>query len=330
MNSRAFASALIAAGVLALVPSQASAATVSVQGDTLMYQAAPGERNGFAVIYEPGPSDEAPPPDDPPPPPEEPMLTSYAGAQRVFASQSGFVYHFFAQRSGSVLATPGPGCVLDSSTDEPAVNCSAAGVSRIRFEMGDGNDYVYWHGEERPLPASEVIIGGSGNDVLSGHYRSRRSVISGGPGNDNIGDATVGRGGPGNDEIRGRYGSASTIYGQGGRDALRGGGGTRTGNGPTIWEGRVRIFGGPGNDDVSGGRYADLVNGEAGDDQVTGGQGRDTLVGESGNDTMLSDDRIIPGARRVRDKVGCGAGRDRVFADRLDRLAGCEKVRRQG
>jgi Ca2+-binding RTX toxin-like protein len=260
------------------------------------------------------------------------MLAPDVGAQRVFASQSGFVYRFFGQRSGNVRATPGPGCVLDdTSTDDPAVTCSAAAVSRIRFDMGDGNDRVDWNGEEgSPLPASELIIGGSGNDVLNGNFRSRRSVISGGSGNDNIGDATVGRGGPGNDLMRGRYGSASTIYGQGGRDALRGGAGTRTGNGPTIWEGRMRIFGGPGNDDVSGGRYADLVNGEAGDDQVTGGQGRDTLVGESGNDTMLSDDRIIPGARRVRDKVGCGAGRDRVFADRLDRLAGCEKVRRRG
>jgi hypothetical protein len=95
------------------------------------------------------------------------------------------------------------------------------------------------------------------------------------------------RGGRGNDLIRGRAG-ADCLFGQAGNDTLDGG---------------------PGNDKLDGGK---------GKDKLTGGKGKDTFVGGPGNDTINSKDGIA-------EKVNCGAGKDKVKADKKDKLKGCEK-----
>jgi Ca2+-binding RTX toxin-like protein len=75
----------------------------------------------------------------------------------------------------------------------------------------------------------------------------------------------------------------------------------------------------------------DVLNGLAGDDCLTGGTGNDTLNGGPGNDRLdggAGNDTINSRDDR-RETVSCGTGlRDRVTADRLDRLVGCELVRR--
>lgn len=115
------------------------------------------------------------------------------------------------------------------------------------------------------------------------------------------------------------------------------------------------IDGGPGDDRIAGLAGGDTLDGAAGDDLVTGGSGADALTGGLGADKLsggpgadtLSDvperyedvsleatlNRLAagPGPDRIdtangrRDLVHCGAGRDRVIADREDRLAGCER-----
>jgi hypothetical protein len=115
------------------------------------------------------------------------------------------------------------------------------------------------------------------------------------------------------------------------------------------------IDGGPGNDRIAGLAGADTLEGAAGRDTVTGGTGADVLSGGLGPDTLsggAGPDRLVdvaksyepgfasatrvaagPGADRVdiangaRDSVHCGPGRDRVVADREDRLEGCERKR---
>lgn len=115
------------------------------------------------------------------------------------------------------------------------------------------------------------------------------------------------------------------------------------------------IDGGPGNDRIAGLAGADSLEGAAGRDTVTGGTGADVVSGGPGADALsggaggdrLSDvataygpgfaarTRVAagPGADRVdtangaRDSVHCGSGRDRVVADREDRLQGCERKR---
>ena len=61
----------------------------------------------------------------------------------------------------------------------------------------------------------------------------------------------------------------------------------------------------------------------AGNDTIRGGAGRDGLFGGEGNDVIGARDASF-------DVVGCGPGRDDVFADRVD-LVGvdCERIRRR-
>ena len=56
---------------------------------------------------------------------------------------------------------------------------------------------------------------------------------------------------------------------------------------------------------------------------LTAGKGVDKLVGGAGNDVINSRDG-------KQERVRCGKGkRDRVKADRTDKLVGCEKVKRR-
>jgi Tol biopolymer transport system component len=76
-------------------------------------------------------------------------------------------------------------------------------------------------------------------------------------------------------------------------------------------------------DRLQGSSVDDRVCGFAGDDSITGGLGRDGLYGGRGKDTLRATDGSF-------DIVGCGAGRDLVFADRIDRVGvDCEGVRRR-
>ena len=104
------------------------------------------------------------------------------------------------------------------------------------------------------------------------------------------------------------------LDGMAGNDRLSGGAGDDCILGDS---GNDRLDGGPGNDDVRGLSGRDLVRGGSGSDSLSGGKGRDTISGGPGNDT-------IDAADGARDTVKCGSGRDVVFADRTDRLRGCE------
>ena len=93
--------------------------------------------------------------------------------------------------------------------------------------------------------------------------------------------------------------------------------------------GRVRLSGGrgdddldrgPGNDRLFGGRGNDILDGKRGDDRLFGGRGDDTLTGDSGNDFLWggcgndsllggADNDILFGGRGDDTLVG-GAGND--------------------
>jgi RTX calcium-binding nonapeptide repeat (4 copies)/WD40-like Beta Propeller Repeat len=85
---------------------------------------------------------------------------------------------------------------------------------------------------------------------------------------------------------------------------------------------RCSVIGTAGDDTLVGSPLRDLMAGLAGDDSLTGGGGHDRLSGGPGNDSHFAREG-------VGDTVLCGPGRDRVFADRRDKVArDCEQVRR--
>lgn len=78
------------------------------------------------------------------------------------------------------------------------------------------------------------------------------------------------------------------------------------------------LVGTPRSDTILGLKGDDWLRGLGGDDVLVGGPGRDIVSGGPGNDRILTRDG-------ARDRVYCGLGKDRVVADRLDRVHGdCE------
>jgi hypothetical protein len=91
--------------------------------------------------------------------------------------------------------------------------------------------------------------------------------------------------------------------------------------------------GGSGADRLRGTQRADTLDGAAGNDLIMGRGGPDQLVGGTGRDRLVGGpgaDRIAAEADVARDSVSCGAGRDLVTAELVDRVArDCETVSRQ-
>jgi plastocyanin/Ca2+-binding RTX toxin-like protein len=135
-----------------------------------------------------------------------------------------------------------------------------------------------------------------GDDLLNGTAKADRifglggdDVLFGFGGNDLL------DGGAGSDNLDGGKGN-DTLKGQRGNDSLTGG------------DGDDVLIGGPGKDKLSGGK---------GNDKLTGNGGKDSLVGGPGNDTINAKDGVV-------EVVKCGPGKDKVKADKKDKLSGCE------
>ena len=135
----------------------------------------------------------------------------------------------------------------------------------------------------------------------------------------------------GDDLLRGSA-NADKIFGLGGDDVLFGLGAADVLDGGA---GDDSLDGGSGRDLLRGGRGNDTLTGGAGDDTLIGGPGRDKLNGGKGNDKLFgngSKDSLIGGPGNdtidardgVAELVKCGPGKDKVKADKKDRLSGCE------
>jgi RTX calcium-binding nonapeptide repeat (4 copies) len=132
-----------------------------------------------------------------------------------------------------------------------------------------------------------TVEGGGGDDTI---------IPAPGPKFPNLGVFT--EGGPGDDRLAGFPNSGAILVGDEGNDVLTGG---------------------RGMDDLRGLSGRDRLDGRGGADLIDGGRGRDLIFGGPGRDRILARDSW-------RDKLRCGAGRDRVRPDRRDRLRGCEVV----
>jgi Domain of unknown function DUF11/RTX calcium-binding nonapeptide repeat (4 copies) len=127
-----------------------------------------------------------------------------------------------------------------------------------------------------------------------------------------------------------RLGNAawSRLIGSPCRDVLRGGGGQDAIFG---LGGRDLLVGGSSKDWLDGGDGGDRLFGQAGDDTLRGDLGGDVLNGGGGSDAFFGGqgNDLIQARDDIRDSVRCGPGRDRVVADRGDRVdSDCERVQR--
>lgn len=139
--------------------------------------------------------------------------------------------------------------------------------------------------------------------------------IDGGAGNDIIG---VDRNQP-------KLIQPTTIFGGAGNDVISGGAGSD------------RILGGDGNDRIDGGPGRDIIYGEAGKDTIDGNTGNDFIDGGTGNDVLQgspgintidgnSGNDLINAKNGDVDAVDGGSGSDTVFSDKPDGLTNVEVI----
>jgi RTX calcium-binding nonapeptide repeat (4 copies)/FG-GAP-like repeat len=120
---------------------------------------------------------------------------------------------------------------------------------------------------------------------------------------------------------------ADVLVGTSARDVLSGRGGNDCLFG---FAGGDRMSGGTGADLVVGSSGDDRIDGDAGDDRINAGNGNDTITPGAGKDSANGNggDDTISARDQTRDTIDCGGGRDKVTADRTDRLKNCEYVKR--
>ncbi|MFM7278581.1 MAG: calcium-binding protein [Microcystis aeruginosa] len=190
-----------------------------------------------------------------------------------------------------------------------------------------------------------ILRGANGNDTLTGSNQA--DTLFGFGGDDSLtgaGEADSLIGGDGNDSLLGDNGNDSLIGGLG-DDILNGGAGTdtaifgaanntvnlntvgsqNTGEGlDTLSNNIENLFGGAGDDSLTGDNSANLLDGGTDNDTLNGGQGNDTLIGGDGNDTLdggQGNDSLIGGAGT--DSLNGGAGNDTLIGgDGNDTLTG--------
>jgi len=156
----------------------------------------------------------------------------------------------------------------------------------VTFNAGTAIDTLTPVGNANDLV---VILGGSGNDNLTG--TAGADVIDGNnsPSAPNAADTDTLNGGAGDDQLFGR-GGTDTLNGGDGVDMLDGGAGDDMLNGG---EGIDTLLGGTGNDTLAG---------DAGDDVMKGGAGDDTYIVEDAGDTVT--ELANEGTDEVRTALG--------------------------
>jgi hypothetical protein len=240
----------LAIAIAVAITTPADAATVALEGETLVYAAAAGERNIIDVV---------------------PVVSDYATGLSVYDSGAPLV--------------AGPGCVRPSAG---VVWCLAATIRAVQIETGDFNDLVTLRRLAIPAVVStgdgsdlvetgagaDVVNGGDGLDTVVGNGGD--DIVDGGPGGDLLqggsgGDALDGKGG--DDVIDGGAGSGDTLKGGAGQDLVQGG------------PGDDDLSGGDGADALVAGTGKDILAGGGGPDEIVRTAG-DTVENARSNDTV--------------------------------------------
>jgi Ca2+-binding RTX toxin-like protein len=182
-------------------------------------------------------------------------------------------------------------------------------------------DWPYWS------PSRIVIRGGGGDDLIK-----LNSPLGGVP--------TTINGGDGNDQIF-VYGRYARIFGGRGNDHITLGGNVSSD------ERDGAIFGGDGDDLITGSSSSNVIHGGAGNDTLIGGKGDDQLFGDAGNDALEGgdgidtffggdgNDRIYSGDAVAHEPVDGGSGHNRVLFPNdcglpMDNFVSIDRILMQG
>jgi Ca2+-binding RTX toxin-like protein len=313
---------LIAAGIAALLAvacaAPAGASSIAYSGDTLVFSAAPGERN-FVVVD--GDDQQVTFTDDNPisfpadrchqDDPEYPVACATPAAHVRIDLGDGddngsFGFSIPTDRTFEIDGGPGADLLTGPRN----------GIGAATLDGGDGNDDL------RSEESADTLLGGAGDDKLSGGTGA--DALHGGDGNDELRDddggspsADVLDGGPGLDKLDsyrdadpvtsppvdilldglandGRDGEGDNIVAVERFDvgAVRTFAGDDADNEFVAPEkgSPVRLSGAGGNDSLTAtDAHGDVVDGGPGDDTLTGGFGNDTLIGGPGHDQIAGD-----------------------------------------
>ena len=309
---------IIAVAATLALPATASASSISYEGDTLVFRAAPGEANSvvvdgddqqvtftddYAIAFPPDRCSQADP--------EYPVACETpARAVRIDlgdgADRGSFGFSIPADRSFEIDGGPGPDLLSgprngigtatldggdgdDDLRSEESADTLLGGAGNDKLSAGQGADVL--HGgdgddvlrdDDGPTPASDLLDGGPGSDLLDA-YRDGDPALA--PPVDILLDGVADDGPPGSaDNIvaveRFDVGAVRTFAGD---DA------DNTFYAPE--KGRAVTLAGPGGNDtlVATDASGDSVDGGPGDDTLSGGFGDDTIVGGPGHDHVAGD-----------------------------------------
>ena len=191
------------------------------------------------------------------------------------------------------------------------------GESTDTLSGGYGNDEILGNGGADDLDGGfgdDLLDGGSGADDINGGYgwdtidysaRTAAQTISL---DDVANDGTSGEGDNAHSDIE-------TVWGGAGNDVITGSSNINLLQGRS---GNDTVRGGAGNDSLVGGYGDDVLYGDAGDDHLDGGNDDDRLYGNSGNDTLVGehgDDTLVSIGGGLYDNLDGGTGHDQFWAD---------------
>ncbi|HEU4598566.1 MAG TPA: calcium-binding protein [Solirubrobacterales bacterium] len=181
------------------------------------------------------------------------------------------------------------------------------GVEIVRG--GEGDDTLD-DGSPGIFSTTELVKleGGAGDDLMA--IEAAGGLLLGGPGNDTLtGHHLLGEDG---DDV---------AYGSDGADLIELGAGDDNAYGGA---GNDHLNGGPGEDLLVGGDGQDLVVGDGGFDRLFGARGADRIFAAR----WVTEDPhpLTSGSYDGRDWVGCGADRDRAYVNPWDHRQRCERV----
>jgi Ca2+-binding RTX toxin-like protein len=182
-------------------------------------------------------------------------------------------------------------------------------VEELAIDGREGDDMLNASARTTPTrlsggPGDDEVYGGSGDDFLQGDdwMSSGADILDGGPGDDSL------YGGAGDDDIRGGDGvDRLTFDGSPGDDVLDPSAGElKTVEQTDVFSSieRFYLWGGAGDDEISG---------LAGDDILDGDSGADILRGGAGDDVIYADGYGAETADGDNDKVFGGDGADQIY-----------------